>query len=131
MIETESFTVEYNENLILTSNNNSELKNLKDSRNKLISKKGMQEKEIDSINQEIDLMKKQSLLSPVKTTKTPKSSFLGINPLKFFENTTVFDNDHICDVLTTGDIDYDSLVIEQLESKISQLKKKILILLSM
>lgn len=119
-----TLTVEYNEKVIQGNSNSLELKNIKDSRNKLIAKKADQDKELSLLNQDLDLLRMQSLLSPVKIMKTPKKSFLGITTMKFFEHMTALENENIYSMPTTAEVDNESMVVEQLESKISELKKE-------
>lgn len=116
-------TVKYSEEVIRQIKNNAELKSLKDSRNKLISKKDGYEGNFKQLRKDIDHLKREQMLTPVKSVKTPRNSLFSFTKIKLFEQMTNLEIDASDNVQTLTDIDQDS-IIDELETKISILKKE-------
>lgn len=116
-------TVKYSESVISNWRNNIELKNLKDSRNRLISKKDNYEESIKHIRKDLDFLKKEQMFTPVKSVKTPRNSLFSFSKIKLFEQMTNLEIENNDNVQTLTDIDQDN-IIDELETKISVLKKE-------
>lgn len=122
-IDTISYdTVKYSEEVVSQFKSNLEFKSLKDSRNKLISKKDILEENIKQIRKNIEHLKREQRFTPVKSVKTPKNSLFSLTKLKLFEQMTSLENENN-QVQTLTDVDQD-IIIDELETKISVLKKE-------
>lgn len=115
--------MKYNEEMIIYMRDTSEFKNLKESRNKLIAKKEILEGSIKQLGKDLEHLKKQQMLTPVKSIKTPRNSIWSISKIKLFETMTSLEAEPYENPQPLTEVDYDS-IIDDLETKISVTKKE-------